>query len=107
MDNMEQPLKPGEGGPYGALVTRRLPPDLAVIFMPSLAALLAEAEHIKGSPLTQEEVIRIRDEALVVVAPADVVAATVQQRGFPEVDAAHAWESWQALRIAADPSSDR
>jgi hypothetical protein len=104
---MERPLKPGEGGPYGGLVTRPMPPDLAVIFMPSLAALLAEAEHIKGSPLTEEQVIRIRDEALVVVAPTDVLAATVQQRGYPEVDAAHPWESWQAIWSADDPPADR
>src|SRR5262249_19807580 len=76
---MQRPLKAGEGGPYGELSARPLPDGLAVVFMPSLAALLDGAERIKGSPLSEEQVLRIRDAALVVVAPADVVALTVEQ----------------------------
>ena len=60
MDDVERPLTTGEGGPYGALAARPMPPGLAGIFMPSLTALLAEAERIKGSPLTEEQVVRIR-----------------------------------------------
>jgi hypothetical protein len=62
---------------------------------------------LSGAPLTEAQVIRIRDEALVVVAPADVVAATVQQRGYAEVDADNPWESWQALRSADGSPPDR
>jgi hypothetical protein len=107
VDDVERPLTTGEGGPYGALAARPMPPGLAVIFMPSLAALLAEAERITGSPLTEEQVVRIRDKALVVVAPADAVAATVQQRGYAEVDAANPWESWQAIRSTDGSPLDR
>ncbi len=56
----ERPLKPGEGGPYGDLAQRPRPGGLAVVFAPSLAALLEEAEAIQGAPLTQDQVIRIR-----------------------------------------------
>jgi hypothetical protein len=107
VDDVGRPLTTGEGGPYGALAARPMPPGLAVIFMPSLAALLADAERIKGSRLTEEQVVRIRDKALVVVVPADVVAATVQQRGYAEVDAANPWESWQAIRSTDGSPLDR
>jgi hypothetical protein len=85
-----QPLKEGDHGPYGTL-TGRLPEGLALLFMPSLAGLLAGAEDLKGSPLTEEQVIRVRDAANAVVTPADVAAAVVKERGYAEVDPADAW----------------
>lgn len=42
--------------------------------------------------------LRIRDEAQVAVTPADVAAAVEEARGYLEVDAAHAWRSWQLRR---------
>ena len=47
MESAEQPLKEGEAGPYGTLAGRPLPDGLALLFMPSLAALLAQAEQLK------------------------------------------------------------
>src|SRR5262249_13750296 len=98
VEHTGQPLKEGDHGPYGTLAAHPLPDGLAILFMPSLAALLTRAEELKGSPLTQEQVIRVRDAALAVVTPADVAAATVEQRGYAEVDAIRPWESWRALR---------
>jgi hypothetical protein len=98
VDNADQPLKEGDHGPYGDLSGRTLPDGLAFLFMPSLAALLTRAEELKGSPLTEEQVTRVRDAAIAVVTPADVAALTVEQRGYPEVDHAAPWESWLAIR---------
>ena len=98
MQNSEPPLKVGDYGSYGELATRVMPEDLRAVFMPSLAALLDGAEEIKGAPLTEEEVLRIRDGAKAVVIFADVAAATEAERGYTEVDPANAWESWQTLR---------
>jgi hypothetical protein len=95
---MDRPLKEGDGGPYGDLMVRPLPGGLAVVFMPSLAALLDRAEQIKEAPLAEEQVLRIRDAALVVVTFADVAALTVEQRGYEEVDPADPWRSWQSIR---------
>ena len=36
---------------------------LVVVFIPALAPLLLRAEQLKGSPLTEDEVGRIRDAA--------------------------------------------
>src|SRR5262245_32090189 len=95
---MDQPLKEGDSGPYGTLSGRPLPGGLAFLFMPSLAALLTRAEELKQSPLTEDQVIRIRDVAQAVVTRADAAAATVEQRGYHEVDPMRPWESWQAIR---------
>ena len=101
MDQMEQPLTEGDGGPYGDLARRVLPEGLVLVFMPSLAALLDQAEELAGAPLTEAQVLRIRDAALAVVTPAQVAAAVEQSRGYAEVDAAQPWESWQAIRGGA------
>jgi hypothetical protein len=98
MDDTVQPLREGDHGPYGTLSGRPRPDGLAILFIPSLAALLARAEELKGSPLTQEQVVRVRDVAQAVVTRADAAAATVEQRGYAEVDPLNAWESWQAVR---------
>jgi len=93
-----EPLKEGEHGPYSILASRPLPDGVTILFMPALSALLTRAEQLKGSPLTEEQVLRIRDGALAVVTRGDAAAATIEQRGHPEVDPTSAWQSWQAIR---------
>jgi hypothetical protein len=36
--------------------------------------------------------------AVAILTPADAAAATIEQRGCPEVDPTNAWASWQAIR---------
>lgn len=96
---MEDMLKKGDHGCYHDLASRHRAEDLAILFMPSLAALLGYAEQIKAIPLSEEEVIRIRDSAVVVATKADVAAAVAKQRGYPDVDAADPWKSWQTMRV--------
>ena len=95
---MKRPLKEGDHGSYSALSGRPLPDDLVLLYIPSLAALLTRAEELKGTPLTQEQVLRIRDAAHVVVSHPQPAAAVDQRRGYADVDPADAWESWQAIR---------
>jgi hypothetical protein len=95
---MERPLKEGEGGPYGDLAGRPLPDGLVLVFMPSLAALPGRAEQLKGSPLTEEQVLRVRDAATVVVTGLGPAAAVAEGRGHADADPANPWESWQAIR---------
>lgn len=71
---------------------------LVPIFMPALAPLMIEAEEIKGSPLTEAEVLRIRDEALSVMTPRDVARAVAESRGYEDLDPENCWADWQALR---------
>lgn len=62
---MEEPLKEGDHGCYSELASRRVDDELVLIFMPTLAALLGHAEQLKGTSLSETEVVRIRDQAFV------------------------------------------
>ncbi len=98
MGDTEGPLKEGDHGAYGDLACRALPDGLVLLFIPSLAALLGQAEQLKGGPLTEEQVIRIRDAAQVVATLPSAAAAVEARRGYADGSPATAWESWQALR---------
>lgn len=98
MGNTERPLREGEHGCYGDLAGRALPDGLVLVFMPSLAALLEKAEQLKGAPLTEEQVIRIRDAALVVATRSQAASAVEEQRGYADVDPANPWVTWQVIR---------
>lgn len=95
-------LKEGDSGPYGELAARALPAGLRLLFMPSLAALLDRAEQLTKTPLTDQQVLRIQDAAVAVITREDVARAMEAQRGYPEVDLLHAWETWQQLRNPID-----
>jgi hypothetical protein len=77
-----EPLNEGDHGPYGTLAPRPLPDGLTILLVPALLALLTRAEQLKGSPLTEEQVLRIRDVA-VVVTRADAAAARSSSRATP------------------------
>ena len=71
---------------------------LVLVFIPALAPLLVRAEQLKGSPLTEEEVLRVRDNAICVRMAAEQAAATQEQRGYQDIDPEDCWAQWQELR---------
>jgi hypothetical protein len=79
---------------------------LIPFFMPPLVALLARAEELKADPLTEEEVLRIRDNANCMMVPADVVRKTEQDRGYPDIDPEDCWEEWQRVRAELADNQD-
>jgi hypothetical protein len=72
--------------------------DLVIMPMPSLVATLLNRERNKGSPLTEAEVIYIRDNAPSVAVPRDVVPEIEEQRGYIDIDPENCWEEWQIAR---------
>lgn len=73
--------------------------NLVAVFMPPLAAMLARAEDVKGSRLTQEEVERIRDAApCITMEPADAKQMEAS-RGFRDVNPEDCWADWHRLRV--------
>jgi hypothetical protein len=93
-------LRAGESGQYGELVKRPLPEGFSLVFTPSLAALLTRAQRLSGAALTEVHVLRIRDGATVMVARHDGARAVDERRGYADIDAADAWQSWLRLREA-------
>lgn len=77
-----------------------------IYFIPSLVATLLNRERAKGSPLTKNEVIEIRDSAQCVVAPPDVAAKVDQERGYTDIEAENCWEEWQRVRVTLTKPRD-
>ncbi|ASN68802.1 hypothetical protein 7AX3_61 [uncultured Caudovirales phage] len=67
---------------------------MIVLFIPSLISLLVSKAEEKGSPLTEEEVLAIRDNATAVVTDAQGVLAVAERRGYQDIDPEHCWEEW-------------
>jgi hypothetical protein len=65
-----------------------------VLFIPSLISLLVSKAEEKGSPLTEEEVLAIRDNATAIVTDVEGVLAVAERRGYQDIDPEHCWEEW-------------
>lgn len=70
---------------------------LIPVFMPELSLLLLRAEDLKESPLTIEEVIKIRDEAPCIMMYEEDARKMEATRG-KQIDPENCWHDWQLLR---------
>ena len=87
----------GDSGEYREFAHHALPEHLCLVFIPSLAALLERAKELNGAPLTENQVLRIRDGSKVLVVHTHAAEAIEESRGYPDIDAANAWQSWLAM----------
>jgi hypothetical protein len=72
--------------------------DVVIVFIPALAPLLLRAEQLKGAPLTEDKVIRIRDRASCVTMRQEEADKLEESRGYRDIDPEKCWAEWQALR---------
>ncbi|MER9898517.1 hypothetical protein [Mesorhizobium sp. M0130] len=72
--------------------------QLVLVAIPSLVAVLLNREQQKGSPLTEDEVVAIRDSAACMAMPCDVAAQVAEKRGYDDIRLENAWEDWNAIR---------
>jgi len=73
--------------------------ELIPIPVPALVAVLINKENEKGAPLTEQEVIAIRDNAACIMMPVSVIAQMEESRGYPDIDPEYVWEHWQEARV--------
>jgi len=71
---------------------------LLIYPIPSLIATLLNREQEKGSPLTEAEVIEIRNGCKAVALPRDVAEKIDAERGYKDIDPVRCWEEWQEAR---------
>jgi hypothetical protein len=74
--------------------------ELVICPVPSLVATLLNRERTKGSPLTKEEVIQIRDNCEAIAVPRDVARQMDESRGYRDINPENCWEEWQQARKA-------
>jgi hypothetical protein len=77
---------------------------LVIVIMPPLVTILQHQERAKGSPLTQDEVLALRDSAPAIALPAREARALVEGRGFEDISFDNAWSDWQAFRVGSNSS---
>ena len=71
---------------------------LVLVPIPALVAVLLHREQEKGSPLTEAEVLAIRDSAVCEALRYSAAAAIAEGRGYDDIAPEHAWEEWNAIR---------
>lgn len=65
--------------------------EMGLVFMPSLIAVLLNAQKKKGTLLTQEEVEDIRDSSVVMSMPKSLCEKMDQDRGYKDIDPEFVW----------------
>ncbi len=61
-------------------------------------AVLLKAETDKGMPLTESEVVKIRDNASCIAMPISVKLKVEESRGYQDINPEKAWIEWQEVR---------
>lgn len=79
--------------------------DLVPVFVPSLAAVLIAQEDKKGEPLTPEEVLQIRDDAICIMMPL-AEASKMEEHRYRDIDPENCWYEFQLLRRELDRKPD-
>lgn len=73
--------------------------ELLIVHVPALVAVLLDREKEKGAPLTQAEVLSIRDNASCIAMPRFAQMQVEQGRGNADIDPENAWREWQVARL--------
>jgi hypothetical protein len=77
---------------------RMAEPQVIPVFIPALVVLLHHAERQKGSPLTESEVLAIRDSGVCMMMAVERAIALDEKRGYNDIDPERVWEQWQEAR---------
>jgi hypothetical protein len=67
---------------------------LTPVFIPALIVLLAHLEKESGRPLTEGEVLSIRDNGTCVMMPTSKAIELDTSRGYNDIDPEKCWEQW-------------
>ncbi|MEM7702740.1 MAG: hypothetical protein AAF251_12440 [Pseudomonadota bacterium] len=75
---------------------------LDIIHVPALVAVLLNKEREKGAPLTEQEVIQLRDTSEAIVMTREQHLEVIEGRGYLDIDPENVWEAWQEARKEFD-----
>lgn len=69
--------------------------------IPALGVLLINLEKQKGVPLSESEVIEVRDKAVCMMLPLSAKVQMDEKRGYRDIDLENVWEEWLAFKAEA------
>jgi hypothetical protein len=95
----------GKGKGKGKARAKVKAPDLAAVFIPPLAMVLGGAEREKGRPLSEREVLTIRDRSIAVMLRPEAAAEMAASRGYRDIDPEDCWADWHRLRALLSAES--
>ena len=72
--------------------------ELVLQFIPSLSAVLLNAERKKGAPLLETEVVEIRDKASVMAVTRGMARDVDARRGYIDIDPEDCWRQYLQMR---------
>ena len=72
--------------------------EVIIVHVPSLVATLLDAERRKGAPLTESEVVSIRDGSPARAIRPEELQALVERRGYEDIDPDNCWAAWCEVR---------
>ena len=72
--------------------------SLLIVPVPALVAVLMHHENEKGAPLTEEEVLSIRDSVDSIAIPLSAKQKLEETRGYADIDPENVWAEWQITR---------
>ena len=78
--------------------------QLCLVFIPALVAVLHHSEQAKGAPLTESEVLDIRDRAVCMTMSLSAALRMEEKRGYADIVAEDCWEQWQQARVELNAS---
>ena len=77
--------------------------ELEIVFIPSLVDMLSFAENDKGAPLTQEEVLQVRDNAVCITLRKHAAQKMEEARGYKDINLENCWQEWLEFRNNTRP----
>ena len=90
------------GGSYAQAKHSRIDEALVIVFLPALAITLRGMESRKGSALSEDEVISIRDEAACIAMLPEDRDQLQLYRDWSDIDPENVWADWKARRDLSD-----
>ncbi len=73
--------------------------DLVPVFTPTLVSILLKKEKDKGAPLTEQEVLDIRDNSTLILLDTNAAKSMAETRGYEDLDPENnTWEQWKKIR---------
>lgn len=72
--------------------------EVVPVFVPALIVLLQEAETAKGSPMSRDETLAIRDDGACIMLRRSAADAMAEACGYGDLDSETCWEQWQVWR---------
>jgi hypothetical protein len=79
--------------------------ELVPLPIPALVAVLKNLENEKGSALTHQEVLDIRDNCECVMSPISIIPTMVKSRGYKDIDPENVWEEWLEIKDASNDNT--